>query len=160
MNMPVPHLARRLQWALLAFFLLAVLFLVGVSIATLSIPMRTLLLLPSLTARAPAVTTLLLVGVGVFLADVMIGVLHRWRSRVLAHAGGLLGHDPRCSRHDFAVDGDPACSVPALVHPVADGCLLDRGRRCRVDAPALSASWSVGHGKTGQSQDRTPAVTR
>src|SRR5438132_1100620 len=79
MNMPAQRLTRRLQWTLLAFFLLAVLFLVGVYIAAPSISMSTLLLLPSLTGRSPAVATLLLVGVGVFLALVMIGILRRWR---------------------------------------------------------------------------------
>ena len=79
MNMPAQRLTRRLQWTLLAFFLLAVLFLVGVYVAAPSISMSTLLFLPSLTGRSSAVATLLLVGVGVFLAFVMIGVLRRWR---------------------------------------------------------------------------------
>jgi hypothetical protein len=79
MDMPEQRLYRRLQRTLLAFFLLAVLFLVVVYVAAPSIYTNMLLLMPSPTGRSPAATTLLLVGVGVFLAIVMIGVLRRWR---------------------------------------------------------------------------------
>ena len=78
MDMPEPRLSRRLQWTLLAFFLLAVLFLV-VYVAAPSIYTNTLLLMPSLTGRYPAAATLLLIGIGGFLAIVMVGVLRRWR---------------------------------------------------------------------------------
>ncbi len=73
------RLCRRLQRTLLAFFLLAVLFLVVVYVAAPSIYTNTLSLMPSPTGRYPAATTLLLAGVGVFLSIVMIGVLRRWR---------------------------------------------------------------------------------
>jgi hypothetical protein len=79
MDRPAQHLTRRLQGTLLAFFLLAALFLLVVYGAAPSIYTNTLLLLPSPTGRSPAAATLLLVGVGVFLALVMIGVLRRWR---------------------------------------------------------------------------------
>src|SRR5713101_6852296 len=66
---------------------------------------------------------------------------------VLARAGGLRRDDPRHSGNALAADGDSASPVPALVQSVSDGRLLDRGRHCRVDAPALSASWGVGDGE-------------
>ncbi len=79
MDMPEQGLSRRLQRTLLAFFLLAALFLVRVYVAAPSIYTNTLLLTPSPTEHYLAAATLLLVGVGVFLAIVMIGVLRRWR---------------------------------------------------------------------------------
>src|SRR6266699_1088381 len=79
MDRPAQRLYRRLQLTLLAFFLLAVLFLVVVYVAAPSIYTNTLSLMPSPTGRYPAATTLLLAGVGVFLSIVMIGVLRRWR---------------------------------------------------------------------------------
>src|SRR6266568_1531494 len=78
MDRPAQRLYRRLQLTLLAFFLLAVLFLV-VYVAAPSIYTNTLLLMPSLTGRYPAAATLLLIGIGGFLAIVMVGVLRRWR---------------------------------------------------------------------------------
>ena len=75
MDMPEQRLYRRLQRILLAFFLLAALFLVGVYVAAPSIYSHTL----SSTERYPAVATLLLVGLGVFLAILMIGVVRHWR---------------------------------------------------------------------------------
>jgi hypothetical protein len=79
MDRPAQRLYRRLQLTLLAFFLLAVLFLVVVYVAAPSIYTNTLLLMPSLTGRYPAAATLLLIGIGGFLAIVMVGVLRRWR---------------------------------------------------------------------------------
>lgn len=73
------RLLRRLQGTLLAFFLLAVLFLVVVYVAAPSIYTSTLLLKPSTTERYPAAARLLLVGIGGFLAIVMTGVLRHWR---------------------------------------------------------------------------------
>jgi hypothetical protein len=93
MDTPEPRLLRRLQRTLLAFFLLAVLFLVVVYVAAPSIYTNTLLLLPSLTGRSPAAAPLLLVGIGGFLAFVMIGVLRRWRWvfwLVLVAFGGMI----------------------------------------------------------------------
>ncbi len=147
MDMPAQQLSRRLQRTLLAFFCLSALFLVVVYAAAPSIYTNTLSLMPSPAGRSPVAATLLLGGVGVFLAIVMIGVLRRWRSRVLARAGGFRRDDPRYSGHALAADGDPASSVPALVQSVSHGRLPDRGRHCRVDVPAQSASWSVGYGQ-------------
>jgi hypothetical protein len=79
MDMPEPRLARRLQRTLLAFFLVAVLFLVGVYVAAPSIYTNTLLLILAPTEHSPVAATLLLVGITGFLAIVMIGVLRRWR---------------------------------------------------------------------------------
>jgi hypothetical protein len=93
MDMPTQRLSHRLQLTLLAFFLLAALFLIVVSIAASSIYTNTLLLLPAPTGRSPAATTLLLVGVGLFLALMMIGVLHRWHWvfwLVLVAFGGMI----------------------------------------------------------------------
>ena len=75
------------------FFLLAALLLVVVYVAAPSIYTNTLSLMPSPTGRSPAAATLLLVGVGVFLAIVMIGVLRRWRWvfwLVLVAFGGMI----------------------------------------------------------------------
>ena len=86
-------LARRLQRTLLAFFLLAVLFLVGVYVAAPSIYTSTLLLTLSPTEHSPAAATLLLVGIPGFLAIVMVGVLRRWRWvfwLVLVAFGGMI----------------------------------------------------------------------
>jgi hypothetical protein len=160
MDRPAQRLSRRLQLTRLAFFLLAILFLVVMDVAAPSIYTNTLLLIPSLTGRYPAAAMLLLIGIGGFLAIVMVGVLRRWRSRVLARASGLHRNDPRYSRNDLAAGGDPSQPVPGLVPSVSDGHLLNRSQHCRVDAPYLLASWSVGPGKTGQSQAKTPAVTR
>jgi hypothetical protein len=63
MDLPEQRLFHRWQRTLLAFFLLAVLFLVVVYVAA-----------PSIYTN-----TLLLVGIGVFLAIVMIGVLRHWQ---------------------------------------------------------------------------------
>jgi len=79
MDMPERRLSRRLQWTLLAFFLLAVLFLLVVYVAAPSIYTNILLLAPSPADRYPFLATLFLVSIGVFLAIVMIGVLRRWR---------------------------------------------------------------------------------
>src|SRR6266446_10950709 len=108
MDMPAQRLSRRLQRTLLAFFLLAALLLVVVYVAAPSIYTNTLSLMPSPTGRSPAAATLLLVGVGVFLAIMMIGVLRRWRSRVLARAGGFRRDDPRPPGNALAIDGDSA----------------------------------------------------
>jgi hypothetical protein len=89
MDMPEQRLYRRLQRILLAFFLLAALFLVGVYVAAPSIYTNTL----SPTERYPAVATLLLVGLGVFLAILMIGVVRQWRWVfwfVLVAFGGMI----------------------------------------------------------------------
>jgi hypothetical protein len=79
MDMPAQRLSRRLQWTLLAFFLLAAPLLVVVYVVAPSIYTSMLFLRPSPAERNPAAATLLLVGVGGFLAIVMIGVLRHWR---------------------------------------------------------------------------------
>lgn len=79
MDIPAQRLSRRLQRTLLAFFLLAALLLVVVSVAAPSLYTNTLSLIPSLTGRSPTASALLLVGVMVFITLLMIGVLGRWR---------------------------------------------------------------------------------
>ena len=79
MNTLELRLCRRLQGTLLAFFCLSALVLVVVYVAAPSIYTNMLSLMPSPTGHSPVAATLLLVGVGVFLAIVMIGVLRRWR---------------------------------------------------------------------------------
>jgi hypothetical protein len=93
MDTPEQRLARHLQGTFLAFFLLAVLFLVVASVAAPSIYTNMLLLTFSLAEHYPEAATLLLVGVGGGLALVMVGVLRRWRWvfwLVLAAFGGMI----------------------------------------------------------------------
>ena len=68
------RLLRRLQGLLLAFFLLAALFLLAVYGAAPSIYTQTLLLQPSPTDRYPFLVTLFLVVIVGFIAIVMVGV--------------------------------------------------------------------------------------
>jgi predicted MFS family arabinose efflux permease len=87
------RLCRRLQGTLLAFFLLAALVLMVVYVAAPSLYTSTLLLRLSPAEPYPAAATLLLVGVGGFLAIVMVGVLRRWRWvfwLVLVAFGGMI----------------------------------------------------------------------
>ena len=72
-------LVRRLERLLLAFFLLAALFLVVVYVAAPSMYTQTLLLQPSLTDRYPLPVTLFLVVIVVFLAILIVGVVRHWR---------------------------------------------------------------------------------
>jgi hypothetical protein len=93
MDTPEQRLCRRLQRTLLAFFLLATLLLVVVYVAAPSIYTNTLLLALSPTEHYPAAAPLMLVGIGGFLAIVMIGVLRRWRLvfwLVLGAFGGMI----------------------------------------------------------------------
>jgi len=76
---PQQLLSRRLERLLVAFFLLAALFLVVVYVAAPSVYTQTLLLHPSATARYPFPVTLLLVAILVLIAVVMIGVVRHWR---------------------------------------------------------------------------------
>jgi hypothetical protein len=70
---------RRLERILIAFFLLAVLFLLVVYVAAPSIYTQTLSLHPSLTDRYPLPTTLFLVAILVFIAVLIVGVVRHWR---------------------------------------------------------------------------------
>ena len=70
---------RRLERILLAFFLLATLFLLVVYFAAPSIYTNTLLLEPSPTDRYPFPATLFLVGILVFIAVLIVGVVQHWR---------------------------------------------------------------------------------
>ncbi len=72
-------LLRRLERILITFFLLAVLFLIVVYIAAPSIYSNTLLLAPSSTDRYPLPVTLFLVGILIFIAILIVGVVHHWR---------------------------------------------------------------------------------
>ena len=70
---------HRLEYVLLAFFLLAALFLVAVYVAAPSIYTQTLLLQLSPTDRYPLAATLFLVGILVFVAIVIVGIMRHWR---------------------------------------------------------------------------------
>src|SRR5947209_12764392 len=72
-------LVRRLERILIAFFLLAVLFLIVVYVAAPSIYTSTLLLQPSSTDRYPLPITLFLVAILIFIAILIVGVLRHWR---------------------------------------------------------------------------------
>ncbi len=72
-------LLQRLQGILIAFFLLAVLFLWVVYFADPSIYASTLLLKPSTIDRYPLPVTLFLVAILVFIAVLIVGVLRHWR---------------------------------------------------------------------------------
>jgi hypothetical protein len=72
-------LVRRLERLLLAFFLLAALFLLAVYVAAPSIYAQTLLLQPSPTDRYPFPVTLFLVVILVFIAVLIVGVMRHWR---------------------------------------------------------------------------------
>ena len=72
-------LSRRLQGILIAFFLIAVLFLLVVYLTDPSIYANTLLLKPSPTDRYPLPVTLFLVVILVFIAVLIVGVLRHWR---------------------------------------------------------------------------------
>lgn len=82
MPTPDPHrlvLVRRLERVLLAFFLLALLFLCVIYVAAPSLYTNTLLLKPSPTDRHPLPATLFLVSIAVWIAVVMVGVVRHWR---------------------------------------------------------------------------------
>jgi len=72
-------LVHRLERLLLAFFLLAALFLLVVYVAAPSIYAQTLLLQPSPTDRYPFPVTLFLVVILVFIAVLIVGVVRHWR---------------------------------------------------------------------------------
>src|SRR5713226_2165973 len=72
-------LVRRLERILIAFFLLATLFLLVVYFAAPTVYTNTLLLAPSPTDRYPLPATLFLVGILVFIAALIVGVVHHWR---------------------------------------------------------------------------------
>jgi hypothetical protein len=78
-NMHQQLLLHRLERILITFFLLAVLFLIVVYIAAPSIYSNTLLLAPSPTDRYPLPVTLFLVGILIFIAILIFGVVHHWR---------------------------------------------------------------------------------
>jgi hypothetical protein len=79
MLMQQQRLIRRLQGLLLAFFLLAALFLLAVYGAAPAIYTQTLLLQPSPMDRYPFPVTLFLVVIVGCIAIVMVGVVRRWR---------------------------------------------------------------------------------
>jgi hypothetical protein len=78
-NMHQQLLLHRLERILITFFLLAVLFLIVVYIAAPSVYSNTLLLAPSPTDRYPLPVTLFLVGILIFIAILIFGVVHHWR---------------------------------------------------------------------------------
>jgi hypothetical protein len=78
-NMHQQLLLHRLERILITFFLLAVLFLIVVYIAAPSIYSNTLLPAPSPTDLYPLPVTLFLVGILIFIAILIFGVVHHWR---------------------------------------------------------------------------------
>src|SRR5947209_16686359 len=72
-------LARRLARILIAFFLMATLFLLVVYFAAPSIYTDTLMLRSSPADRYPLPATLFLVGIVVFIIILIVGVLRKWR---------------------------------------------------------------------------------
>jgi predicted MFS family arabinose efflux permease len=72
-------IVKRLEQALITFFVLAALFLVAVFVADPSIYTKTLLLEPSPADRYPLPVTLFLLGILVFIAVVILGVVRHWR---------------------------------------------------------------------------------
>lgn len=72
-------IGRRLEQALIAFFVLAALFVVVVYVAAPSTYTQALLLEPSPTDRYPFPATLFLVALLVFITVVIIGVVRHWR---------------------------------------------------------------------------------
>lgn len=71
-------LLRRLERTLIAFFLLAVLFLLIVYFVAPSIYTETLLLHSTPTDRYPLPATLFLVAILLFIAVLMVGVVRHW----------------------------------------------------------------------------------
>lgn len=72
-------LLRRLEGVLVAFFLLATLFLLVVYFVDPSIYTDTLMLQKSPTDRYPLAATLFLVGIVMFIAVLVVGVVQHWR---------------------------------------------------------------------------------
>ena len=72
-------LLHRLERILIAFFLVAVLFLLLVYVAAPSIYTQTLSLHSSPTDRYPLPVTLFLVAILVFIAILIVGVVRHWR---------------------------------------------------------------------------------
>jgi hypothetical protein len=74
-----PRLVHRLERVLIAFFLLAALFALGVYVTAPSIYTATLLLGSASTDRYPFPATLFLVGLLAFIAVLIVGILRHWR---------------------------------------------------------------------------------
>ena len=74
-------IVKRLQQVLITFFVLAALFLVVVYVADPSIYTKTLLLEPSPADRYPLPVMLFLLGILVFIAFVILGVVRHWPLR-------------------------------------------------------------------------------
>ena len=72
-------LVHRLERILIAFFLLATLFLFVVYFVDPSIYTQTLMLKPSPADRYPFPVTLFLVGILIFIGVLIVGVLRHWR---------------------------------------------------------------------------------
>jgi H+/Cl- antiporter ClcA len=71
-------LLHRLERVLMAFFLLAALFLLVVYMTAPSLYTETLLLQPSPTDRYPLAVTLFLLAILAFIAVLIVGVLQHW----------------------------------------------------------------------------------
>ena len=135
MDMPEQHLHRRLQRILMAFFLLAALFLVGVYVAAPSIYTHTLLLTLSSPERYPAAATLLLVGLGVFPPATM----HQ-KPWYLHPGGGLASMVPPPSGQDhYRYDpADPTPSVGGVARSFGTGAGSQDNRALEVRPDVLT----------------------
>jgi len=72
-------LRQRLQRLLIAFFLIATLFLLVVYVAAPSIYTNTLLLASSPADRYPLPATLFLIALLAFITVLLVGIVHHWR---------------------------------------------------------------------------------
>jgi hypothetical protein len=70
---------HRLERVLIAFFIIATLFLLAVYFAAPSIYTNTLLLTSSPADRYPLPATLFLVAILAFITVLLVGVIHHWR---------------------------------------------------------------------------------
>lgn len=73
------EIVSRLEKILIAFFVLAASSLIVVYVLDPSIYTKTLLLEPSPTDQYPLSATLFLIGILIFIAVIIFGVVHHWR---------------------------------------------------------------------------------
>jgi hypothetical protein len=78
-DLPQKVIVQRLETVLIAFFVLAGLFVLVVYLADPSIYTKTLMFEPSTSDRYPLPATLFLVAILVFISVLIFGVLRHWR---------------------------------------------------------------------------------
>lgn len=74
-----PRRRRALQWAIIAFFSLAVITAIAIYLIAPAIYVQTLLLKPSSSDTRPLAINLFFVAIVVFVATLAYGVLRQWR---------------------------------------------------------------------------------